>query len=259
MNRIKTFIKFQLRNFGQVFLTMYVCVYLIILLTVTSNYFMAMRITPVHFGKVSGFEFITLITVFVIGLNSFKESFRFFTANGVSRKTQLCGNAAALGILSAVFAFVDSINGVIFQYAVNDIPWFLQIYAPRYGYSNPIDPAGLVLSPQILVENFFWLAFTYFLAAIIGYFITVLYYRMSKGLKIAVSVAVPTVLLNGVQALDYYFFNGRISAFLKSFFSTAWGISNGYNPYIAMLSMFLFAVVFATLVYQLAKRAIVKK
>lgn len=262
MNRIKALIKYQLRDYSHVFLIMYLCVYLLAVLTAISNSFMdAKNGSRVHFGSVSGMELITAVTIFVVGLNSFKEDFKFFSANGVSRKTQFFSTAAALGILSAAFAFVDTVNCVIFKHAVHYFPWFLQMYGPRFGYSKSIfeSSSRLVLTPQILFENFLWLLFTYFFVSMIGFFITILYYRMNKGLKIAVSIVVPTVLINGVQPLDYYFFNGKITAFIQSFTNAAWGFANGYNPFIAMFSMFLFAAFFAALAFLLARRATVKK
>jgi len=259
MNRAKTLIKYQLHDYRNVILIMYLCVYLLIILTVITHSFNSSGGSSVSFSSVSGLELITVITILVAGLTSFKENFKFFSANGISRKTQLYSTAAALGTLSAIFALIDTVNCVIFRSAINYIPWFLQIYAPRFGYSlSIIDRSKIVLTPQILIENFLWLVFTYFFIAMISYFITILYYRMNKGLKIAVSIVIPLLLLDGIQPLDY-FFNGRISAFIQSFINAAWGIASNYNPYIAMVSTFLFAAFFAALAYLLARRAVVKK
>jgi hypothetical protein len=248
--RMKAPIKYQLLNYRHTVLIMYLCVY----------FFTALISIPLSFkfsGSTSGLELASAITIFVIGLNSFKDIFKFFSANGVSRKTQFLSTAASLGILSAVLALIDMINCIIFTHLTTYSPMFLQIYGPRFGFGfskeNPI------LTPQILLEFFLWLIFLYFFVSMIGLFITTLYYRMNKGLKIAVSIAVPTVLLNGISALDFYFLNGKISDFLENAAKTAWGISNGFNPYIGMVSMFFFAAAFAALAFLLARKATVKE
>ena len=259
MNRIKAIIKYQFSDYRHVILIMYLSVYFVYVFSVVSMHFIAGNNNAIRFGSISGLEMASAITIFVIGLNSFKEDFKFFSVNGISRKTQFCSTAAALGILSALFALIDTINCIIFSLSLYYRPWFLQIYGSRFGYSNWENVSSFALTPQILFEDFLWLLFTYFFACMVGYFITTLYYRMNKGLKIAVSIAVPVFLLNGLDALDYYFLNGRINAFLQYFVKTAWGITSGYNPYIAMVSLCVFAAVFAVLAFLLARKAVIKR
>ena len=255
--KINTAIKYQLSNYRHTVLIMYLCVYIVILLTVLSHYLK----DSIRISSSGGLEFISAITIFVVGLNSFKDNFKFFSANGVSRKTQLCSTVAALSTLSAVFAFIDTINSIIFTHITTYSPMFLQNYGWRFGYSSDFSTvfASPALTPQILFENFLWLMFLYFSISMIGLFITTLYYRMNKGLKIAVSIAVPVVLINGFEPLDSYFFAGKITASIKTFFNAAFGFLNGYNPYISMMSMFVFAAVFAALAFLLARRAVLKE
>jgi hypothetical protein len=248
--KIKVPVKYQLREYRHTVVIMYLCVYLFTALIGISFSFKSS-------GSTSGLEMVSAITIFIIGLNSFKEIFKFFSANGVSRRTLFFSTAAALSILSAVFALIDTINCVIFTHLTNYSSLFLQIYNPRFGLvlsrNNP------VLTLQILFESFLWLIFLHFFASMVGLFITTLYYRMNRGLKIAVSIAVPTLLLNGVSALDFYFLDGKISAFFERAVKAAWGISSGYNPYIGMISMFVFAAVFAALAFLLARKAPVRE
>jgi hypothetical protein len=248
--KMKAPIKYHLRSFRKTIQIMYLCVYLVMLLTVISNIFK----TPFSFESNSMMEFVSAITIFVIGLVSFKEYFKFSLANGISRKTQFFSTTAALGILSTVLAFIDTINCLIFTHITHYCPLFLQIY----GIGSSFSDSSPILTPQMLFENFLWLVFLYFLVSMIGLFITTLYYRMNRGFKIAVSIFVPVVLINGFEPLDSYFFAGKLTAVLQNFLSVAFGLSNGCNPYIAMVSMFVFAFFFAALTYLLARKASIK-
>nr|WP_319489757.1 hypothetical protein [uncultured Caproiciproducens sp.] len=252
--KLKAPIKYQLRHFRHVFVIMYFFVYLFMLLIAVSSRFFAVSV-----GASSGIEGISAITIFITGLNSFKDNFKFFSANGISRKTQLCSTVVSLGILSAAFAFMDTVNSVIMSHIAVFRPLFLEIYGLRFGYSASAFYKGVSLTPQMLIENFIWIIFLYFLCSMAGLLITTLYYRMSRVQKIVVSIAVPTVVLNGIPFLDTLFLQGRIMAFIQSFRDAALGISGGYNPYIGIVSMFLSAAVFTLLTYLLARRATVKK
>lgn len=255
-----TAIKYHLHDYKRTILGMYLVVYLIYFLMFISDHFWSTFIHVAQKGTIGGLELVSAITIFIIGLNSFKDNFKFFSANGLSRKTQLYSTAVSLGILSITFAFIDTINCLIFKNLVNAYPLYMQIYAQRYGYVATGDRVPFSITPQILAENFLWLIFLYFFVTMIGLFITILYYRMNKKAKIAVSIVIPTVFLGGIlQEIDSLFLQGRIHAFLLRAASAAWGIAEGYNPYIAMASMFVFAAFFGALSFLLARRAIVKK
>lgn len=253
--KLKAPIKYQLHSFRHVFVIMYFCVYLFMLLIAVSRRF------SVETGSSSGLEGISAITIFVTGLNSFKDTFKFFSANGISRKTMLRSTVASLGILSAAFAFMDTVNSVLLSHIAVLRPLFLEIYGPRFGHTANWDAAyaGLSFTPKILVENFIWIAFLYFLFSMAGLFITTLYYRMNRVQKIVVSIAVPMVVLNGIPFFDTFVSQGRFLAFLQSTGNAAMGITGGYNPYIGILSLFLSAAVLTFLTYLLARRATVKK
>ncbi len=253
-------IKYHLRDYRNTIIGMYLCVYIICILIFISDSLRGRNLNAVRIGSFNGLEIVSAITIFIVGLNSFKENFKFFMVNGISRKTQLVSTAVSLGILSALFAFIDTINSILFRLLINLHPLFLQMYAPRYGietFKNNL--LNFNITPQMLAENFLWLIFLYFFISMIGLSITTLYYRMNRSTKIAVSIAVPLIFFNGIPAIDEFFFQGVIHAFLVRFAKAAWGFTAGYNPYIAMVSMFLFAAIFGAVTYLLARRAAVRK
>jgi hypothetical protein len=250
---IKTPFIYQLRSYRNTVLTVYPCVYLLVLaICVFVNTQNSLN---------GGFEMVSIIAIFIIGLNSFKDDFKFFSANGVSRKTQICSTVASLGILSAILALIDTINAIIFTRVMSYRPMLIEAYGPRYGYSSNLSllEASPILTPQILAEDFLWLLCSYLFFAIIGLLITTLFYRMTKAMKIAVGVAVPLLLLNGIPFLDAQYFGGVLVKALVNAVSVAWGVSNGYNPFIAMGSMLILSLMFAVLTFLLARRAVIKK
>lgn len=258
-SNIKTPLIYQLRDYRNTVLIMYLCVYFaVLMILISGNGIVTNSRGTVRISTTGSLELASMITIFVVGLNSFKEYFKFFSANGVSRKTQLCSTAAALGVLSAVFALIDTINSIIFTKVMVYRPMLIQAYGLRYGYVSSMTKSP-VLTPQILAENFLWLFCTCFLISIFGLLITTLYYRMNKGLKIAVSIAVPVLLINGLPDFDALYLDGAILKALSNAVSAAWGFSNGYNPYIGMFSMLVLSAIFFTLTFLLARKAAVKK
>lgn len=257
-SKMKTLLKYQLRDYSKSILIMYLCVYLVLVILVISG-----GTTFKINGKSSngGFEMISMITIFVIGLCSFKDNFKFFSANGVSRKTQFYSTVAALGVVSTIFAFVDTVNSILFTHIMVYRPMLILFYGPRFGYSSDLIPpySSPILTPQILAESFLWLCFAYFFMSMIGLFITTLFYRMSKAMKIAVSVSFTVIFLNGIPFLDQFYFGGILTKFFHDALNMALGYANGYNPYIGMFSMFLFAAIFAALAYLLARKACVRE
>lgn len=260
-SKFKTAVHFRFLDYRHTIIAMYLCLYLFLLLFFGLIAFSA-RYGTSH-STSNGLEFVSAITIFIIGLNSFKEFFKFFTVNGISRITQLYSAMAALGIASAIFSLIDSINTLIFSQFIQYKPLFLIIYGQRYGYSgNLFDSWNSFREPiplQSLPVNFLWLTFLYFFISMIGLFITTLYYRMNKPLKIIVSIGVPVIFMNVLPAVDSFFFQSRLSTFLSNFCSAAWGVSEGYNPFIGMASMLLFGAFFAALAYLLTRRAVIKK
>jgi hypothetical protein len=231
---------------------MYLCVYLVVAFTAVSN-----MLNRPDDAFCTAMESVSVITIFVIGLNSFKEDFKFFSANSISRRTQFFSTTAALGILSVFFAFIDTVNSILYSF-IPSIEYHSIFSFLYYGYR--FDPlTKQILTAEQLIGNFFWLIFFYFWFSMLGLFITTLYYRMNKGLKIAVSVAVPVLLFFGPDPLDR-FTGGKSTNLISTIFRFVFfGTSSKANPYIGMLSMFILAVLAAALAFVLARKADIKK
>lgn len=255
--RIKAPFRFQLHGYKKVFAIMYLCLFAIFALTEIAILVPRSNATVTFSNMEAG----SIITIFITALFSYKESFRFIMANSITRKSHFASSVLALATLSAAFSLVNTILSTVYSFFTNYRPLFVGIYAGRFGLPEITEYPlpSLQLTFQMQLENFLWSIFFHLLFAMAGFLIAVSFYRMNKWVKIAVLVGVPTVLLNGVEALDFYFLNGKISAFFRWFGPFLFGGSNYQNPYFSILNMLLFSALIAALAWLLARRAVLKR
>lgn len=245
--KMKPALKYYLGDYRNVILAMYVCVYIFAFL-------MGIGRSEFKNSSCGGLELISVITVFVLGLSSFKPYFKFFSANGRSRKIVVFAAITSLGCISVIMAFIDTLNTMLFSHHAN----YQSLFAQAYYRSQLSLPCWFDYSYSMLVQQFLWSIFAVFWTATVGFLIAVLYYRMNRGVKIAVSVGVPVLLVFVLPILDRNLWSNRLADTQQNFFNFAWGFSNSYNPYIGMASMFIFAAVNAVLAWLLVRKANVK-
>lgn len=176
----------------------------------------------------------TVIFLFVCGLNSFRQQFHMFLANGLSRKTLFLSTLAAFATASVAMAVIDGI---------------LDMAASLYLSGN---------LPTQFVDAFVWSVFCYMAAAVTGIFITTAYYRMNKAVKLLVSIGVPVMVFIVIPIVDYTFFNGVITTGFYRFISAATSLLGEDNPYSMVLVNIFNVAIFSGLSWMLTRRAIVK-
>ena len=201
-------------------------------------------------GSIGGTEFSTAIFAFAIGLTSFKDTFKMFLQNGLSRRTLFKSFILSIMLLSIFMSLIDSVNTVIVNTISNYNPIYLQIYGRRYaeGVSEIVK----------LLDGFLWNTFIYLTVAMVGYFLAILYYRMDKRLTIIVSVGVPGLLFFVLPIIEFNFTKGAIIQTIGRFISFASGFENGYNPYYSIMTSIFVFIIFGGLSYGLMKKAVVK-
>lgn len=198
---------------------------------------------------INGIEISSMIFIFVCGLNSFKEPFRMFLQNGLSRKTLFLSYICSLLPVSGVMAIIDTSIGAIgrslgsYQSAFHE---FYRQYFPAVGPGQVF--VGFALSLML-----------YTTSALAGYFIASLYYRMNKGLKLLVSIGVPVLLIIVLPIVDMGYANGVISRGLGEILLLASGVKAGYNPLYPLGSCIILSSVLAGLTYLLQRRAVIKE
>ncbi len=124
-------------------------------------------------GSIGGATFIFL---FVLGLNSFKENFLFSLQNSVSRKTLFSSRLAVFATLAVFMNIVDLVLGYVLALAAS----------LRVG----INVAGYAPSFVGLLSSMFF-AFTILM---LGYFLTILFFRLNKLGKVLVGAGVPVCI-----------------------------------------------------------------
>jgi hypothetical protein len=185
-------------------------------------------------GTVEGYSAATMIFLFVCGLNSFKQQFHMFLANGLSRRTLFVSVIAAFATASVAMALIDNLLGLACSWALINIP------------------------SSFTVEGIVVPIFSYMAAALAGIFIATAYYRMNKALKLIISIGVPVLLFIVLPIVDYSLFSGAITTGIYRFISAATSLLGADNPYsMALFNTFLM-LIFSGLSWLLTRRATIK-
>lgn len=244
---VRSAVKYQIDESKKPLVIFYSIIYAIMIISILSINTLSGNEAQVRIG---GLEAASMIFIFIAGLNSFKETFRMFLQNSLSRKTLFISFVLSIISVSAFMALIDSINAIIAGSITRYQSAFMQLYGQRYtGNSSNI---------QMIIEGFLWYTFAYLFLAMLGYFITILYYRMNSVMKLVVSIGVPSLFIIILPYIDGTFAGGAIFNAIGSFFKTAWGYRNGFNPYYSIVTCTLLSAVFAGFSYLLIRRATIK-
>ncbi len=205
----------------------------------------------------SGFDISGVIFIFIMGLCSFKPSFRFFIGNSISRKSQFWGTVGSLIALAAVMSLITTLFSVFFPLLTNYSSFFYIIYNAAYA---GLDPKMLYTSVPFLLTCFLWTFLLFLAAAAAGYFLTVFAYRMSKALKLFFFIGVPVLFVVIIPIIDTYLTQMTISHLLVKAVVQSMGFA-GFppNPYIACITFTGITVVFFVLSYLCIRRAVLKE
>jgi hypothetical protein len=247
---LKASIKYILKNSFRSIIIYYFVILCVICLAVVS------ALTPGMNGmvKISGTEMATVIFLFIFGLNSFKDEFQMFIQNGLSRKTLFLGEVLSILAISIGMAIIDLVIFILSKFILVGIKNFELLNLFQMTYSK--HTAGLS-TLNIYAESLIFQIGLYLAAALIGYFITIGYYRMNKAAKTAVSISVPVGCFVILPMIDSSFTNGTITRFIGNIIIYALGIQYG-KPSHALVTFLLLAIVSSGFCWLMMRRAIVK-
>lgn len=236
MNRIFKSLKFMIADAAKPVIIYYA----VLLLDIV---FWALK--PVFFVvsnyEVNGFEMATAIFLFVVGLNSFKSSYLFLQANGVTRRQYYASGTLSLVVITASMTVIGAIlYAVLLLFPLMGKGLTQQIY-PGIGF----------------IDNFLWTLAINLLAVFIGWLITMVYYRSGKLLKIIISLS-PAILSVVLPILDLLAGGHLLDAPVR-FFMMAMGFSGTPNAFIGAFSMAVAAAIALGLCFLLARHAPVKE
>lgn len=249
---IKAATKYQLGDFKKYLMTYY----LVVLLTVV--FFTLLFQVSVNgvSGTYLNLEFITAIFLLNCGLNTFKVNFLMMMQNGISRKTMFIGTSITFLMVSIFMSILDRVIAVItglFTQSTEGV-YLKGIY--DFIFSRRMASLGGILFELEAIL----ITFSMYMAVVVaGYFITTLYYRMNKGLKIIVSVGVPVTLIIILPIADSKVFNGQIAKLVSKLFTFIFGASGSNpNPYNLLLVCVMGIIITLGLSWLLVKKAVDK-
>lgn len=201
--KIKQAMRYQLQGFMRSARTFYIVIAAIFIGMLLLN-----RFVTSGTGSVSGMESATIIFLFVMGLNSFKQDFRLFLQNGISRNTLLVSFAASALSVSVCMAVIDGFFPLLFGNSLHYESFYVSLYGLK-GYTTGFSSIA-------------WSALMYLFAMCVGFLITTLYYRMNKPLKVLVSVGVPLLFFVVLPIVEGYYPSIRVYETIGRFIN--WGL-----------------------------------
>ncbi len=253
--RIKPAIRYRLDEYKKVLLVYYLVVaivYTFLLLTTTDTGFIFTNIDShgTTSVSISGIEMSAIIVFFVMGLNSFTETFKMFLQNSISRNTffksfVIVAICAGIGV-----GFINTLLNLLLSGVERYNTIFQLIYGSRYINSSN--------SLAYYFEEFLWSSLIYISVLILGFLIAALYYRLNKLLKYIISIGVPVFFLLVLPVLDVTLADGNIHKSIFASIVYAFGITNGFNPYYAITTFMILSVILWGISYLLVRRAVIK-
>lgn len=206
-------------------------------------------------GTFSGHEMGSIIAGFIAGCVCYKESFLMLVQNSISRKKMFIGRS--LVIIS---------NGVIFT-AMN--PLFMLSYKLLFFGDNRVEYVDVLrgIFPKFysgvgefggfMISSLFWI-FVVIAATMLGYFMGAFYYKISKVLRLTISIGLPVFLFILWPFVDTMLWGGRATGKVLTLFNTIMGV-NAQNPFIGVATGIIATVILGGLSYLLLLKAQIKK
>ena len=248
---LKPILRYQLRQYRNAFLAIYGLIYGLLVLVLVFKY---LRHSVGGAVGGSGLDGMTMLACLIGGLVLFKNAFRFFTSCSVSRRRLFCGFAAAIAIIAAIVSLIDIVNAMIFSNFID----YRTFYTARI-FGDSVAAKGSNALPAVpftfalLLKNWLWCLLSDFSLGMLGFLIGALYYRMSKPVKILVSVGVPAFFFLFLPLFDFNVTHWAIVRFLAAAWAqwTNWGM----NPGLDLLSRLAVAALFGGGIWLLLRKA----
>lgn len=236
---IRKFFSFQmnyLKNEILVFYLVLFCLYAVS--TVVAG--IAMEQTGSKVMIFSGIEAITLFFMGIVAMSSYIYHLLLGLQNGISRKTIFTSCLMTTAATALIMCTCDRIMGALFTALSRrfKVEGFSTIYDMIYG-----DRGGMN-AIATWFHSFLFTVLMYVLVAVIGYFVVALYYRMSRGAIIAVSISVPATLFILLPAVNHLLDNAIFRPLLKLLFfafgaDASGNVTSLVNPLVTLLLLIL--------------------
>lgn len=208
----------------------------------------------------SGIELSSAIFIFVVGLNFFKENFYFIKANNLSRRSYFYGTILSMIPISIGMSLIDIILNRIYNIFVNCPTNYDMMYTNYINISNYANN-GWVQSNSLgtLFNTFLFQTSVYLLVFLLGFVITMIYYKCNKLMKTIISI-IPILLIIMfdmgfyIIALRFPYLTGKIAEGLFYILGIL-----PRNVYMTISTFSIISVVLAIVSYLLIRKMTIKE
>lgn len=228
--------------------------YTVVLTVIAVSGILSTASSKFSFIGMGSIEGSAIIFLFVLGLNSFKETFLMILQNGSTRKAMFIGRLITAFVASAFMAIFDRllVNLVELVNNVNERFSIMGMYEMIFDKrAESLNKVAMNLEAVLITIGL------YLAAMMMGYFITTAYYRMNRVLKVAVSIGVPTSIFILFPLLDAAVFKGKLTVTFIKIQELVFGGKAG-NSYNLLLSCMMFVIVAIGLSWLLIRKAVEK-
>lgn len=202
----------------------------------------------------SGVELSSAIFIFIAGLNSFKENFYFMKSNNVSRRDFLYGTILSMIPIAFVMSFIDVIINRIQNIFISSPTNYDMIYGNMRNITYNEVFWKQSNSIETLLNTFLFQSVVYAFAFVLGFVITILYYKSNKLTKVIISIApVAFIILLNLIIDIYPSLLSRAVKFIQFIFG--W---NTLNPYAAILTFIISFISLSLIARLLTKKVVLK-
>lgn len=245
--------RYQMLDFKKSILCYYLIFIGVLIILPLAAYLTAPEHTYVSFN---GLDFVSLIFLFVMGLCTFKENFLLLLQNGISRKTFFAGKILTFLSAALIISVFDKVIFGLLTLFSHVVPWIqAPMLAIRASWPNPdITDFSSEITAGALAVDFISEFFSALFMLAVGGFITVLFYRLNKTGKVAVSIGVPALCAIILPLIDLYITHGALSSLLEAI--STWISESEFH---SILSDFVTFLIFSLLTFLLLRRMPVKK
>ncbi|NNU74534.1 hypothetical protein [Clostridium estertheticum] len=214
-------------------------------------------ITAGKSSHVSGIEFSSMIYLFVLGLNSFKENFYFSEANNISRIDYFKSLVITILPIAVGMAIIDVILNRIYNIFLGGPTIYDMVYGNfPHGYNYESIPVWIQNnSIGTLVGTDTFLFALYILAFAIGLLITMIFYKCNKTIKRLIFLIPITIQVIGANVINCF---PQAGEKLGAFIDNILGISTR-NSYICVITFICLFIITMCFVYIIVRRVVVKK
>lgn len=215
-------------------------------------------LSRVNEGNVSssGLEISSAIFIFVAGLNIFKENFYFAKSNNISRKNYFLGTILSMIPIAGIMSIIDIVINRIYNLFIK-CPTIYDMGFTNFDQINFIYNSNWIQQNDIktLFETFLFQTSLYLMVFILGFVITMIYYKCNKFMKTIISIA-PVMLI--ILFNMYMSNNPRIAVKVSKFIEYILGI-NPINVYAPITTFIILFIVLVVIAYLLIRKMVIKE